>query len=197
MTKTFKIVVLLFLVLVFLYSCTGQKRAESTCVEKFKMARSLASSNPIRQSALDSALYLTNESVGCDSIRRAVIDFKVTLLLAMKKYDEDLHFIDSLKQNDFAFGYKRLFLYSAVKAFKLDTQKDTAARNKIYLQMSKDLEHYINNNHIDNKEFKEIYTDLFSVKEKFQDANQMNTDIEALKKRYPDQQIFFDFFRKD
>lgn len=193
MFKITQIIFFHFFILLFC-SCSGQ--LNTTCIEKFKEARDLAYKNPTRQSALDSALSLTNECMQCDSIRKAVVDFKITLLITMKKYSEGILFIDSLNDNDFTFGYQKKMMSKSLKALTYDSKGDTVNRNLIYVEMANDLEKYINEKQLNDKEFKEIYIYLYAIKEKFLDAEQINTEVAALEKKYPDKTTFFEFLRK-
>jgi hypothetical protein len=194
MFRVNQIVVLIFYTL-SIYSCKGQTR-EGDCIRKFNKARELAYAYPIRQSALDSALYLVNESINCDDIRKAAVDLKITLLVSMKKYSDGINFIRSLKEGDFTFRYKKQFMTNALSALEYNSKKDTIKRDLVYKAMANNIEHYITNENIDDKEFVEIYTDLFSIKEKYLDANQINMEVEALKNKYPNKQSFFDLFKK-
>jgi len=152
--------------------------------------------NPTRQSALDSALSLTNECMQCDSIRKAVVDFKITLLISMKKYAEGISFIDSLKENDFTFGYKKGMMSKGLQALYYGSKNDTIKRNLMYKEIANDIEQYIKKKNLNNTEFKEIYTDLFAVKENYLNASQINKELEDLKNLYPEKKTFFDFFKK-
>lgn len=132
----------------------------------------------------------------CDSIRKAVVDFKITLLVSMKKYAEGISFIDSLNENDFTFGYKKNLISKSVQALDYSSKNDTIKQDLVYKEIANDIEKYITKQNISKKEFKEIYTDLFSVKEKYMDAGQINKEVEDLKKLYPEKEAFFDFFKK-
>lgn len=195
MYKINQIVVSFFLILQFC-SCNGQLNTNDSCKKKFKEARDLAYANSTRHSALDSALHLANECMQCDSIRKAVVDFKITLLASMKKYAEGISFIDSLEENDFTFEYKKNLISKSLQAFDYEFKNDTIKQKLVYKEIADDIEQYIKKQNISNAEFKEIYTDLFTVKEKYLDANQINKEIEDLKKLYPEKEAFFDFFKK-
>ena len=177
-------------------SCNGQFNTNNICKKKFKEARDLAYANYTRQSALDSALDLTNECMQCDSIRKAVVDFKITLLVSMKKYAEGISFIDSLKEGDFTFGYKKNLMFKNLQALDYGSKNDTIKQNLVYKEIANDIKQYIKKQNISNTEFKEIYTDLFAIKENYLDVNQINKEVEDLKKLYPEKEAFFDFFKK-
>jgi hypothetical protein len=179
-----------------LYSCKGQIKTRDACEKKFKLARDLAYANSTRQSALDSAMVLVNECMQCDSIRKAVVDFKITLLVSMKKYAEGIHFIDSLQEKAFTYGYKQKFMSKGLRALEFNAKNDTIKRNMAYREMASDMEEYIEKRDIGSEEFEEIYLDLFGVKEKYLDANQINKEVEALKNKYPNKQSFFNFLKK-
>jgi hypothetical protein len=166
------------LILVFC-SCNGQSNSNVACKKKFKQARDLVYTYPAitRQSALDSALSLTNECMQCDSIRQAVVDLKITLLVAMKKYQDGINFIDSLKESDFVFAYKKSFTSKALQALDYESKKDTVKRNLIYEEMASNLEQYIKKQNVSDKEFKEAYTELFAVKDFYLSANQINAEV--------------------
>lgn len=193
MFKKNHIVFSLFLILIF-YSCKGQLNTNTVCRQKFKEARNLAYST--RQSALDSALLLSNECLKCDSIRKAVVDFKITLLIAMKKYSEGMSFVDSLTKNDFIYNYKKGMIYKNFRALMYALKNDTVKQNLVYKEMSYELEQYLQKQNISDKEFEEAYLDLFSIKENILDSNQINKEVDSLKRRFPDKQDFFDFLKK-
>jgi len=178
------------------FSCKGQLNTNGSCEKKFKEARDLAYKNYTRQSALDSALILTNECMQCNSIRQAVVDLKIRLLITMEKYSEGMNFVDSLKEDDFMFKFKKKINYNNFRALLYTSQNDTINRNLVYREMANYLERYIKEEHVEGKEFEEIYNDLFTVQEFYLDTDQINKEIENLKKLYPEKEPFFDFFKK-
>lgn len=197
MLKINHIIAFIFLLLLFT-SCKAQINADTICLEKFKVARELAYSNPLRSSALDSAMELANECIKYDSIRKAVIDFKITLYVSMNKYAEGVLFIDSLSEKDFTFHYKRNFMSMGLQALEHRYNNDSIKESQIYREIVNDIEHYIDSKKdIDAKEFIEVYTDLFTAKEKFLNASQINIEIDALKSKYPEKKSFFDFFKQE
>ncbi len=197
MLRINQVVAFIFFILLFT-SCKGQFKANDICVKKFKAARELAYTNSTNQTALDSAMYLINECMQCDSIRKAVVDFKITLLVSMKKYAEGISFIDSLSEKDFAFGYKQKFMSTGLQALEFISKNDTNSQNLIYRKIANDIEQYISNKQdIGSKEFMEVYTDLYTVKEKYLDVSQINKEVEVLKSKYPGKKSFFDFLKKE
>lgn len=179
-----------------LFSCNGQLNTNLTCSNKFKKARDLAYLDLGRQSALDSAMVLANECLQCENIRKAVVDFKITLLVHMKKFEEGISFINSLGESDFTFGYKKNLVSKSLLALDYGTKNNSTKQHLIYKEVANDMEQYILKHTMSDIEFKEIYTDLFGVKENYLDASKINTEVEKLKKMYPDKQTFFDFFSR-
>ncbi len=188
---------LAFFVLLF-YSCNSQVKKRAICEEKFKEARDLVygKKNEIRQTTLDSALSLVNESLQCESIKKSVIEFKIRLLISMKKYSQGIAFVDSLKESDFTYNYKKNLMIKNLRALSYSSENDTTQRNLIYQEMANDLEQYIKNQKVKGKKFEEIFLDLYSVKEHFLNANQINNEIDSLIKVYPEQKPFFEYLRK-
>lgn len=181
-------------------SCKSQPNTDATiCNEKFKEARDLVytyPASPASQSALDSALVLTNECLQCDSIRKAVVEFKITLLVALKKYSEGMSFVDSLKENDFTFNFKKKMNYKNFEALAYSSKNDTVQQKKVYREIANDLEQYIKERSINDKEFDEIYNYLFTAKENYLSVDQINKEVDSLQKVYPEKESFFEFFRK-
>ena len=87
-------------------------------------------------------------------------------------------------------------MFKNLQALDYGSKNDTIKQNLVYKEITNDIEQYITKQKISNKEFKEIYTDLFAVKENYLDANQINKEVEDLKKLYPEKETFFDFFKK-
>jgi hypothetical protein len=141
-------------------------------------------------------MELANECMQCDSMKKVIIEFKIRLFGGMKKYDEGISFIDSLKESDFTYGYMQRFMTQSLKVLKYDSKKDTVNATLVYKEMANDIEQYIKERSIDDKEFKDIYIILFAIKEKYLDANQINKELEDLKNKYPDKKPSFDFLKK-
>lgn len=82
------------------------------------------------------------------------------------------------------------------KALSYASKNDTIQRNLIYKEMANNLENYIKNRHVNEKEFEEIFLDLFSVKEHFLNTNQINDEVDSLIKVYPTKASFFQYLKK-
>lgn len=191
-----KISQVLILSLSIFFSCKGQNFKGTACVRQFENARDIAYQNPTDNAALDSALQLANESMGCDSIRKEVVEFKISLLLAMAKYDEGLKFVDSLKGSDFVYNYKKNLMYKNFLALSLNEKKDTVSRNLVYDQMADDIEENIKKPGITEEELMEASTELFAIFQNYLDADQINNKADSLTKLYPEKKTFFAGFKK-
>lgn len=177
------------------YACNAQTSNEE-CQAKFKRAKKLtyAYPNPVRQSALDSALVFVNESLLCDSnIRKAAVELKITLLITQKKYSEGVIFIDSLVEEDFTFKYKKKMMKKNFLALNFNSKYDTINRNLVYLEMANELEQYIRKEDISEKEFNEIFVELYDIKRNFLNVNQIKHEIDSLKGKYPNKIDFFSY----
>jgi hypothetical protein len=195
MFKINQITIIAFFISIF-SSCNGQYNYNiNNCNKDFEEARRLSYSNSTPK--LDSALRLANACLKCDSIRKAVVDFKITLLVSLKKYSEGIKFIESLSENDFLFSYKMKLALNELQALVYKSKGDTVKEKATYVEISKYLEQYgKEQKNLSDKEFKEVYTDLFSVKEYYQNANQINENVRELITLYPERASFFNFFKK-
>ncbi|MBA4257637.1 MAG: hypothetical protein C0446_00610 [Chitinophaga sp.] len=170
------------------------------CSDKFKNVKDIASLGSTRQSALDSALSLCNEVISCSGeteLQKTAIDFKIRLIINLRKFSEGVRFIDSLPNKSFVYEYKKDFLLKSLIALNFISNNDTAKLIPTYKQIVSDLENYVQKKSLDDKEFKEVYSDLFSVKQKFLSAKQINEDVKLLKRKFPQKQTFFEFFVVD
>lgn len=194
MTK--RILALLSVGLLLFYSCHISHDKEIICQHKFKKASELAYDNPTNKQALDSALTILNTCMQCDSIKKSVVDLKLRLLITIGKFKEGADFVDSLKSSDFEYPYKRKLYYDNFIALNFALNKDTASRDSVSREMTNDLEKYIKDNKLASREFQEAYLDLFSFKENFLDSAKINQEVDSLKRRYPDNERFFDYLKK-
>lgn len=192
MNKPFLSIFLLVGQIIF-YSCHIPHDREIICEVNFKKARDLAYKNPTDSSALESALNIINRSMQCDSIKAAVVELKISLLLTLGKYDEGSKFIDSLHFSDFTFPYKRTLNHDNFIALGFASKSDTISRNKVYNKMAADLEGYIKQNNLKSKEFQEAFTELSSFPRNSSDSLKLTLLIDSLKIRYPDEEHFLDF----
>jgi hypothetical protein len=177
------------------YSCHISHDREIICEMNFKKAKDLAYKNPTDFSALDSALNIVNRCMQCDSIKAAVVDLKIRLLLTLGKYDQGSKFIDSLQLSDFTFPYKKTLNHDNFIALNFAFKGNTISRDKVYNKMATDLESYIKENNLKSKEFQEAFTELSSLQRNSANSLKLAALIDSLKIKYPDEERFLDFFR--
>ncbi|MBS1573340.1 MAG: hypothetical protein JST62_13170 [Bacteroidetes bacterium] len=192
-----KLLVSIFLLVgqIIFYSCHLPHDREIICETNFKKARDLAYKNPTDSSALDSALIIVNRSMQCDSIKLAVIDLKIRLLLTLGKYNEGSKFIDSLQSSDFNYSYKKPLNHDNFVALSFASQGDTVSRDRVYKKMAADIESYITGNNLKSKEFQEAFIDLNILQERFLDSIALKKVVDSFKIKYPDEERFFEFFK--
>src|SRR5690242_3316113 len=106
----------------FFYACKSSSQQNEICDKNIKALRTLVYTNHGRPSALDSALYLANECMQCDSIRMEIVDYKIRIFATLKRYAEGISFIDSLKESDFLFAYQQSALSKNLRALEYNNQ---------------------------------------------------------------------------
>ena len=193
MNKLFAIILLIGQVA--FYSCHISNDREIICNENFKKAKNLAYGNPNDFVAMDSALNIVNRSMQCNSIKTAIVDLKIRLLLTLGKYDEGSIFVDSLQLSDFTFPYKQTLTHDNFIALNFASKGDTTSSDKVQKKMIKDLEDYIKHNNLKSKEFHEAFTELSSLLKNSSDSIRLTLLIDSLKIKYPGEERFLDFFK--
>jgi hypothetical protein len=181
---------------IFLYACKSHPAANETCRKNINRVKAIAYAKYKSELQLDTALHLLNESMQCDSIRMEVVQFKILILVSRKKYADCISFIDSLKESDFVYMYKKRLLSKGIRALEYGSKKDTTKRDSIYREIEDDIDHYLKTRTLSDEEFKEIYTDLFDIEDNYLNAVQINKKLDSLKHIYQEKEFFFDFFRK-
>jgi hypothetical protein len=154
------------------------------------------SRQPYSTSALDSAIMFAERSMRCDSFRKAAIDLKIRLLITLGNFKEGSQFIDSLKDSDFNYTYKKKLDHDNFVALGYQALEDSSKQLMVMRQMAIDLEKYIKHNTLSSKEFEEAYLDLYSLKGSFTKPAVINKEIDSLKHVHPDKESFFDFLKK-
>jgi hypothetical protein len=195
MNKPLSLIFLLIGQILF-YSCHIPHDREIICYDNFKKATDLASKKRSNPAALDSALIIVNRCMQCDSIKAAVVDLKIRLLITLGKFKEGSEFIDSLQTSDFTYPYKKKLNHDNLIALNFVSNRDTISRDKVFREMADDLERYINSDNLKSKEFQEAFSDLYSLKENFIDSTVLNRLIDSLKIKYPNEVKFLDFFKR-
>ena len=155
---------------ILFYSCHIPHDKEIICHDNFQKASDLAYSNPNNTAVLDSALIIANRCMQCDSIKKSVVELKIRLLIALRKFNEGSDFVDSLQSSDFQYPYKKKLNHDNFIALNFASNKDTISRDNVFREMAVDLEEYINGSTLKPKEFQEAYLDLYSLKGNFIDS---------------------------
>ncbi len=195
MNKLF--VLIIFLIGLFLFlACNNSDFGEVICDDNFKKARDLAYEYPNYPPGLDSAIVIANKCMECDSIRTAVVELKIGLLLSLGRFKEGSAFVDSLQTSDFTYPYKKKLYHDNFVALYFASNQDTTRSDDIFNKMVVDLEAYISNNNLKSKEFQEAFIDLNALKEGHMDTWELNGKIDTLKMKYPNETKFLDFFKQ-
>mgnify|MGYP003597500383 CR=1 FL=1 len=192
-----KVIFSIFLLvgLSIIFSCHLQHDKEIDCKQNFKAARDLAYKNPNDISALESALNIVNSSMQCDSIKVAVVELKIRLLLTLGKYVQGSKFVDSLQLSDFKYAYKKALNHDNFIALDFASKGDTISRDKVYFKMAADLEDYILKNDLKSEEFQEAFTEFSSFQNTPSDSLKLLSLIDLLKNKYPDKEQFLNFYK--
>jgi hypothetical protein len=188
---------LIFLIIgqILFYSCHIAHDREIICYDNLKKATDLAYENPDNKASLDSALIIVNRCMKCDSIKAAVVDVKIRLLITLGKFKEGSDFIDSLQVSDFTYPYQKNLNHDNFIALHFASNKDTINRDKVYKKMAAYLDNYITNNNLKSKEFQEAFNDLNALPGNFIDSISLTRQIDSLKIKYPNEVKFLDFFK--
>lgn len=194
--KKLLIVIFSFAGLGLFSSCQMSKGSDTGCAAHFKKARDLAFRNPADTTALYAALAMVNESMECDSVRLAAVDLKIRLLLTLRKYGEGMKYTDSLQAADFIYSYKKPLIHGNFAAFNFAAKGDTASSDSVYRKMAAYLETYIQESRLKPGEFQEAFTELNSLQERFMDSMALKAVVDSFKRKYPDEERFFEFFKK-
>lgn len=194
MNKSLALIFLLIGQILF-YSCHIAHDKEIICYDNLKKATDLAYKNPDNKASLDSALLIVNRCMKCDSIKAAVVDLKIRLLITLGKFKEGSDFIDSLQVSDFTYSYEKKLNHDNFIALSFASSKDIISRDRVYRKMADDLESYINNNNLQSKEFQEAFIELNGLSEKFLNSVALTRQIDNLKIKYPNEVKFLDSFK--
>lgn len=183
----------LFFSIVVFCSCEEQHNKIESCKQEFKKARDLAYKNPDDTASLNSALNITNGLLSCDSLRIAIVEFRIALFASLKRYNDGISFVKTLNKEDFNFDYKRDLLLKNFEALNFGYNNDSLHRDSIYLAMVMELEKYIDQNKLSNTEFEEVFIYLYTIKSHIVTKDKIRSEIDSLKSQYPQKASFFDF----
>lgn len=189
--------ILIFLIIgqILIYSCHITNDKEIICYSNLKNATNFAYKNPDNKASLDSALTIVSMCMKCDSIKAAVFDLKIRLLITLGRIKEGSDFIDSLQISDFTYSYKKTLNHHIFMALNFAANKDTINRDKVYQKIAAYLESYIRSHNLKSKEFQEAFTDLNALPKNFIDSVSLTGQIDSLKIKYPNEVKFLNFFK--
>jgi hypothetical protein len=188
--------IILFMGQFLFYACSIAHEKRINCADNFKKSRDLAYEYPDYPPGLDSALVIANMCMECDSIRTAVVELKIRLLLSLGRFKEGSLFIDSLKASDFIYPYKRKLFHDNFMAQNFASRRDTISHDELLRKMFGDLEDYINTNNLESKEFQEAFIDLNNLSDRLKYTGVLLVRIDSLRIKYPEESKFLDFFNQ-
>lgn len=112
----------------------------------------------------------------CPDFESKFVDFKITLLLLMKEYEQGYSFIDSLEESGFKPSYKKILYLKTFKALSLEKKGDIAGRDGHFEELIGEIEDYLSS----NPSSKEAIADLFHTKLKFEEKAKVIREIELM-----------------
>lgn len=188
-----------FVIIVFLNQCNGQSKELKDCKLSYKNARTNFNAyyKKNEHSLLQKSLSDVEQAMKCKETRHQAIDLKISLLILLEKYKSGYEFIDSLSENDFRASYKKKMNYYYFYALDYESKGDTLSRNQFFNEIIIDIQDYIERDSMPYDNLKqEAYYDLFTVKRKVINVQQINAEIDLLKKKYPKEKDFFDSLKE-
>lgn len=178
--------------IIFVVGCSNRKNDE--CDIHYKNARQFLYKYHINQkrSLLVQALAEIERS-GCPETALGAVELKISLLSLLKKYKEAYQYIDSLGPGSFKLEYKKGMSYNLFRALEYEGKLDTANRDRFLNKSINTIQSYIDEQDTSESKFnEEAYYDLFLIKSKLENPENLNKDIEKLKKRYPNKLMFWE-----
>ncbi len=184
------------LLIIQLCFCKPSNDREKICQQKLNEASSLASKNSTNDDSLVAALNILNKIKSCKLIAKTAADLKIRIFIQLNEFEKGILFVDSLDLSHFEYPYKKKLIHDNFLALQYSNKNDTLNRDKTYQLMADNLEKYSNTIKLDKKEFQELFTDLFTLKEKIVSSSILNNEIDSLKRSYPEHTTFLDFFKQ-
>lgn len=194
-TKRYYIIICgLFLVLI--NSCNGQHASDS-CISQIKNARAAFSyylmNDDTSQSKLITILSEVDSSMQCSNTKMASIELKISILLKLKEYQAGYAFVDSLKQADFKLPYKKQMWSYCFQALDYEAKGDTINKNRYFNEAAKKIQNYIRQKNLSPEGIgEEVYYDLFEMKVKILNKEELDKEFNILKNKYPNDKDFID-----
>lgn len=182
------------LVLTILSSCNGQNtnnNCKTSYIEAKKKFNKFYTDN--NNNWLTDALKDVQKSLNCPETRSASIELKISALSLLKKYDIAYQFVDSLKEKDFSKPYKKKMQYDFLKALSYESKSKIVDRDIYYNKAISEIQAFVNTQKTIDQE---AYYDLFLVKSKILDSEQISDEINNLKIKYPADKDFFESLKK-
>jgi hypothetical protein len=181
---------------ILLSSCQGQSLNQNNCISELKNARKAFNyyliNGDTSQSVLITILREIDSSMQCSNTRMASIELKNSILLKLQKYQEGYTFIDSLNENDFKLKYKKQMWSDNFHALYFEEKGDTISRNNYYEKIIAEIQNYIQQEKSSDMIDKEAYYDLFTIKAKVLNEQELDKEFEDLIKQYPNDKDFID-----
>lgn len=183
------------IIVLILSSCNGQNGNKDICMSNYleakkKFNKFYADNNAV---LLSDALKAVEKSLDCPETRIASIELKISALSLLKKYDKAYQFVDSLKENDFSKSYKKKMQYNFLKAMSYESKSKITDRNIYCNKAILEIQTFINNEKTIDQE---AYYDLFLVKSKILNSQQISEEINNLKTKYPTDKDFFESLKE-
>lgn len=185
------------LFLVFLLnSCHGQSSVNiEECKAHIVKASKIVNSFYVekKQNSLSDALKEVELSMNCPETKMKSIEMKTSILALQLEYDKASEFINTLSENDFSKSYKKNMQYYLFKALDFESKSDIKNRDINLKQSIESVNQFIGkNNSIDQ----EAYYDLFFIKSKMLKKDEINIELNTLKKKYPSNAEFFEILKE-
>lgn len=191
-----KVSIQLFFLTILLNSCHGQTSAsieecKSHVVNASKMVNSFYSEK--KQNLLSDALKEVEFSMNCPETKAKSIEIKISILSLQLQYDKASAFINSLNENDFSKSYKKNMQYYLFKAFSFESKSDIKNRDINFKQSIESINQFIGKSKSIDQE---AYYDLYFVKSKMLNKEEISQELDDLKKTYPSDAEFFELLKE-
>lgn len=185
----------LFIFACFLTSCNGQNTNIETCKEHLKKSKTAFNSFYTQndQNLLLTALKESELAQDCPETKQASIELKISILSLQKNYNKAYTFVDSLDIKDFTKPYKKDMQSNLFRALDYELKSDLKNRNLYLKKAINEINNFIGDQKVIDKE---AYYDLFFIKSKMLNKNQLEVDIVLLKKKYPNDKSFFELLKE-
>ena len=184
--------------------CNAQSNLRESCKKNLKDAESNLAYFSIRHdsSRILSALREVDSAMQCSDTKNKAILFKIAIYEESNKYDEGNLFVTSLNETDFKYKYVKKMWQNYFSALGYDSKMDTINSYKYYNKAITCIQDYINQQNFssDRLNLKDIetygiYSDLFNMKSKILNTNELNKEYDMLEKANPEQKPFFENIR--